>query len=94
MFGALAANALPHAAPFIGQAIANPNGALLTAGRSVGRLAGLSGADLGALEDNGGLVSGIPGWFWAVLGVTAGALGGVYLCTRHPDKVPGFLKGP
>lgn len=94
MFGAIAASALPHAAPIIGQAIANPNDALRTAGRTVGRLAGLSGSDLGALDANGGLVSGIPVWFWVVLGVTAGAAGGVYLYSRHPDKVPSFLKAP
>jgi len=94
MLGAIAANALPHAAPFIGQAMANPNDALQTAGRTVGRLAGLSGTDLGALEANGGLVSGIPGWFWVVLGLTAGAGGAIYLYSRHPDKVPSFLKAP
>lgn len=85
--------ALPIAAPHIAAAMKNPNGAIRTVKHTAGRLMGLSGADLGALEANGGTVTGIPGWFWGVIGLTAGALAATYFATKRPDLVPNCLAG-
>lgn len=92
MFGTIAAQGLPIAAPYIQQAAQHPDSAIRTGKRAVARLAGLSGADLGALEQNGGVVLGLPGWSWGVAGIALGSLLAVYLCQNHPQFVPNLSR--
>jgi hypothetical protein len=53
-----------------------------------GRALGLGQAEQAALAQGN-----IPGWFWAVAGVSLGVVVGVQVYKRWPDKVPAFVQG-
>ncbi len=65
-----------------------PGAAVTHAKRAVGRLAGLGGTDLDAVQQKG-----FPAWMWIVLGFAGGMVGGAYLATRFPHRVPDMLRG-
>ena len=85
--------AAQFAGPLVEQAAKNPAALTKLGARGAGRLMGLSGADLDALDQKGGPVSGMPGWLWAVLGLAAGATIAVWACEKHPEYVPNFMPG-
>ena len=76
---------IPHVAQ---SAMQDPRGALRNVATFAGRMSGMAGDDARALQD-----SGIPAWFWIVVGGVAGFVGGVYVCSRHADKLPRWLPG-
>jgi len=80
---------LPQVASLaVDYAAANPRQAAGTVTRGAARLAGLSGPDAGALVEGG-----LPGWFWIVLGIGVGFVGGVYVASAHSEKVPSWMPG-
>lgn len=56
--------------------------------RAVGRLLGLGAEEQAALARGG-----VPGWLWVVGAVLGGAVAGVRIYRRWPDKVPKLISG-
>jgi hypothetical protein len=86
MMGEAAGTALPAMLAHVQQ---DPGGSMRAVGRTAGRLAGLSGTDIDAVQAQGGM----PFWFWLVLGAVAGLAAGAYAGCNHADMVPGPLGG-
>lgn len=56
--------------------------------KAAGRLLGLGDDEREAL-----LGGRVPWWVWTVGGLTLGFVVGVQVYKKHPDVVPGFVKG-
>lgn len=82
---AMLVSALDHV---LSSAAANPQQAARTAVRGAGRVFGLSGPDVAAVQ-----ASGFPIWMWLALGAGGGFLLGVWVSGRHGDKLPSWLPG-
>ncbi len=69
-------------------AAANPRGAANSAVRAAGRMAGMAGPDVGAVQQQG-----FPAWTWLAVGSVSGVLLGIWLASKHGEKLPSWLPG-
>jgi hypothetical protein len=69
-------------------AAADPSGAVNGAVRVAGRMSGMSGPDVATVQQ-----TGFPAWTWLAIGGIGGFLLGVWVCSKHPGRLPSWLPG-